>query len=287
MWWWWYFHWEAVGDLSGFCASHGDGAKMVLEVIVPRNSSPSATLPECTGDEILLGGTRACVVPNSYRFEVDCTAGGLLFELPSDQSFTGYYHVESAQVPAAARRMVLQDAACVRDVSVGSSQDGSMDAGSSDGPTQDGSMDVETTDGPTRDGSMDAETADGLTSEVGQGCWASGTGIPTGGSCGAIVTHCTSVWTGDCADDALAQAVNPIIHACGGSCGVLSVGLSGGCVTIVQGLANLPGSIGSRLDDGAASCIERYLMDHRFDCVPSDGWVALIVDGCLLPGEAS
>ena len=156
-----------------------------------------------------------------------------------------------------------------------------MDAGISDGPTQDESMDAETADEPTRGGSMDAGTTDALTSEAGQGCRGPDASIPTGGSCGTTVTHCTSVWTGDCVDDALAEAAGPIIRTCGNLCGELSLGLSGGCVAIVEGMADLRGLDAPIFGGNAAQCIESFLMGHRFDCVPSDGWVSLYVDSCL------
>ena len=255
-WYWWYFHWDAIGDLRGFCASYGDGAKMVLEVVDPRNSAPSTALPPCASDEISRGGTRACVVPDSYRFEVDCTAGGLLFELPSDRAFTGYYHVESAQVPGAARHAVVQDPNCARDVYItGGPEQGAIDAGISDGMTIDA--------GPDR-----AEA---------------GGDIPTGGSCGSIVTHCAATpCKGDCSMGELAETTNPIIHACGGFCGYLNVGFSGGCATVVEGISNLQQG-GPSPAEGLVACVEHYFFSHRFDCVPADGRVGLYVDDCLLP----
>jgi hypothetical protein len=117
-WWWWYFHWDTVTGLPGLCASYGTGAKMVVEVAFPANSSPTTSLPECTNDEIQNGGTRACAVASAYRFDAECTAAGLLFELPSQYAFDGYYHIESAEVPAAPRKLVQQDVHCSRDLYV-------------------------------------------------------------------------------------------------------------------------------------------------------------------------
>ena len=255
-WYWWYFHWDAIGDVRGFCASYGDGAKMVIEVVDPRNPAPSTALPTCASDEILRGGTRACAVPDSYQFEVDCTAGGLLFELPSDRAFTGYYHVESAQVPEAARHPILQDLNCVRDVYIaGSPEHGSIDAGTSDGPTVDAG-------GP---GSAEA-----------------GGNIPSGGSCGSIVTHCAATsCEGRCSMGALAETTKPIMRACGADCGFLHVGFSGGCATVVEGTSKL-GDVSFGSGEGMA-CVKRYLFSHRFDCAPADGWKYLNVGDCPLP----
>jgi hypothetical protein len=122
-WWWWYFHWQSASpDLAGFCATYGSGAVMVLEVAVPPNpsagASPASTLPPCTSDEIWQGSSRACSVANAFRFEAPCTTGEMLVELPSENTFNGYYHFESAEVPAPPRHLVNQDVHCSRDLFV-------------------------------------------------------------------------------------------------------------------------------------------------------------------------
>jgi len=122
-WWWWYFHWQSASpDLPDFCATYGAGAMMVLEVAVPANPSASASsasaLPPCTSDEIWQGSSHACTVANAFRFEAPCTTGELLIELPSEYAFDGYYHFESAEVPAPPRHLVNQDLDCSRDLFV-------------------------------------------------------------------------------------------------------------------------------------------------------------------------
>jgi hypothetical protein len=137
-WYWWYLHWQsASNDLAGFCASYGASASMVVEVGIPQNPSPQTTLPICTNDEIWNGGSRACAVADSYRFEAPCGAGELLFELPSQNGFDGFYHFESAQLPALPRHLITQDVHCSRDLYVTAPAPGPLvlDAGidSSDG----------------------------------------------------------------------------------------------------------------------------------------------------------
>jgi hypothetical protein len=115
---WWYFHWQDT-DLASTCASYGDGAKMVLEAIVPQNTTPSEMLPVCTNSEVSNGGTRVCTVSGSFRFEADCTASELLIQLPSQYAFDGFYHIESTQFPNPPRGMVRQDVHCGHDLYTG------------------------------------------------------------------------------------------------------------------------------------------------------------------------
>ena len=111
--WWWHFGWQQ-SDLASVCASYGPDAKMVLE-LGGEKDPPATSLPECTNSEVMGGGAHACTILGRWRVEADCTAGDLLFELPI-QAGSGYYHVESAQVPDAARRFVVSDATCPRDL---------------------------------------------------------------------------------------------------------------------------------------------------------------------------
>jgi hypothetical protein len=53
---------------------------------------------------------------NAWRFEVACSAGEHLFQLPSEMLFHGYYHIESGQYPTSARQPILQDIHCGRDL---------------------------------------------------------------------------------------------------------------------------------------------------------------------------
>lgn len=131
-WYWWYLHWQSAStDLGAFCASYGAPASMVVEVAVPQNPSPTTPLPICTNEEIWKGGDHACAVAGSYRFEAPCGAGELLFELPSENTFNGHYHFESAQVPAAPRHIINQDVHCARDLYVTAPSPGpiALDAG--------------------------------------------------------------------------------------------------------------------------------------------------------------
>lgn len=204
-------------------------------------------------DEIASGGTHACAISDAYRFEAACTAGGLLFELPSELTFTGYYHVESTLVPGEPRRTVFRRTTCVRDVYV------------------DPTSAVE---------DLDAGAMDATSGEAGQICQSNLGEIPLGGSCTSTVTHCPSAWTEICYNAALGEVVDPIAQGCGGSyCGILSVGFRAGCATVTQGFGDLDG-MG---DDGTQACLESYLLTHRFDCVPRDGWIDVPLSGCLLP----
>lgn len=116
-WSWWYLHWQnASTDLDAFCATFGADASMIVEATFPRNPAPTSTLPLCSQDEILNGSDRPCAVADAYRFEAPCTAGELLFELPSDAAFNGYYHFESPDVPGLPRHLVRQDVHCTRDL---------------------------------------------------------------------------------------------------------------------------------------------------------------------------
>jgi hypothetical protein len=75
--------------------------------------------------------------------------------------------------------------------------------------------------------------------------------------------------------DALAETMNPIIRDCGGFCGFLSVGFSGGCATVVETSNLHPGWA-----SGMEACVRRYFFTHRFDCAPADGWASLYVGAC-------
>jgi hypothetical protein len=108
--------WGADGDLADVCASYGAGAKMVMEVGFPQNPHPTSTLPECTTDEVLNGATRACILAGSFRFEADCTAQELVFELPSENTFHGYFHIEGPAVGKTMRYLLGQNVACSRQV---------------------------------------------------------------------------------------------------------------------------------------------------------------------------
>lgn len=131
-WYWWYLDWQSAStDLARFCATYGAGASMIVEVAVPQNPSPTTTLPVCTSDEIRNGGSRACAIADSYRFEAPCVAGEMLFELPSENAFNGYYHFESAAFPAQPRHLVNQDVHCTRDLYLAALEPGAIlvDAG--------------------------------------------------------------------------------------------------------------------------------------------------------------
>jgi len=117
--WWSHFSW-AQDDLASVCASYGADAKMVLELTRATNP-PAPHLPPCTNSEVMGGGTRACAIADAWRIEAPCTAGELLFEssVTALGSIESYYHVESAQVPDAPRRLVAGDATCVREIRPG------------------------------------------------------------------------------------------------------------------------------------------------------------------------
>ena len=115
--WSWYLHWFGVtGDLASTCASYGAGAKMVLEVDVPQDPAASNTLPDCSVDEVLNGASQVCAIAGAYRFEADCAAGKVLFEMPSQYTFHGYYHIEGPLVSVVYRQLVSQDVHCTRDL---------------------------------------------------------------------------------------------------------------------------------------------------------------------------
>jgi hypothetical protein len=114
--WSWRLQWWGNGDLAAACASYGAEAKMVMEVDVPTNPRASSTLPDCTTDEVLSGATRACAIAGAYRFEADCAAGELRFELPSENTFHGYYHIEGAAVVETMRHLLGQNVECSRQV---------------------------------------------------------------------------------------------------------------------------------------------------------------------------
>jgi hypothetical protein len=113
--WWSHFNWQQ-DDLASVCASYGPNAKMVLELVGATNDL-ATSLPTCSNAEVLGGGTQVCAVANSWRVETECTRGDLLFESPATTLgiSTGYYHIESAQVPDSARRFVSSQSPCVRD----------------------------------------------------------------------------------------------------------------------------------------------------------------------------
>jgi len=115
--WSWYLHWfGATGDLASTCASYGAGAKMVLEVDVPQDPAASNTLPDCSVDEVQSGASQVCAIAGAYRFEADCAAGKVLFEMPSQSTFHGYYHIEGPLASVVYRHLVSQDVHCTRDL---------------------------------------------------------------------------------------------------------------------------------------------------------------------------
>lgn len=117
--WWWRFHWQDPSAWSS-CAAWGADAKMVLEVDVPANLSGSGTsLPTCSSDALWTGAGPACAMADAWRFETACTDGQLLVELPSLNTFHGYYHMESSAYPNSPRNLVSQDAHCNRDLYLG------------------------------------------------------------------------------------------------------------------------------------------------------------------------
>ena len=113
LWWWRHFGWKQ-DDLASVCASYGPGAKMVLETSVGM-PPPVTDLPVCSNAETMGGGSHACAMSGFWRFEADCTAGEMLFEVPWQTAVSGYYHIESAQIPDSARRVVTADTTCYRE----------------------------------------------------------------------------------------------------------------------------------------------------------------------------
>jgi len=280
-WWWWYFHWQSTAGLADLCASYGAGAMMVVEVAAPRNPTPSTTLPECSTEEVLRGGTRACAVANSFRFVTPCDAGEMLFELPSEYAFNGYYHIESAQVPAAPRHPIMQDVHCTRDLYVAGGPTAALvDAGSTTTDAAMAGIDV----GDEDAGAAEAGTIDAATTEAGTSCGPPGAIIPVGGSCGVTITHCQSAWDGGCQGYALAQTATMSLWACGARCGDLFVGFRGGCATTaVEDEVHPPFVIAGVEREAMMECVRAYLFGARFDCVPAEGWLKVHVDGCTLP----
>jgi hypothetical protein len=117
--WWAHFNWQQ-DDLASVCASYGPDAKMVLELASASNDL-ATSLPTCNNVDIMGGGTHACAVAKSWRVEAECTRGDLLFESPATSlvGFASYYHIESAQVPDSARRLIDAQSPCVRDARPG------------------------------------------------------------------------------------------------------------------------------------------------------------------------
>jgi hypothetical protein len=114
--WWWRFHWQDA-NLAATCAAWGADAKVILEVDVPANPSGSGTtLPDCALDTLSTGAGPTCAMANAWHFEAVCTDGQLMVELPSSNTFHGYYHVESTNYPNSPRHLVGQDPHCGRDL---------------------------------------------------------------------------------------------------------------------------------------------------------------------------
>jgi hypothetical protein len=113
--WSWYFHWASSAET---CASYGAVAKMVLEIDFPTDPQPSRALPDCTTDEVRNGTTRACMIAGAYRYEIDCNAGELYFDLPSPNTIHGWYHMEGARVTKIQRYIISQGVECSRMIGV-------------------------------------------------------------------------------------------------------------------------------------------------------------------------
>lgn len=114
--WWWRFHWQDP-NLATTCAAWGADAKIILEVDVPTNPSGSGTtLPTCALDTLSTGVGPQCAMANAWRFEAVCTDSQLMVDLPSIDTFHGYYHVESTTYSNSPRHLVSQDVHCSRDL---------------------------------------------------------------------------------------------------------------------------------------------------------------------------
>ena len=135
--WWWHFHWSAE-NLAAACATYGIGAKMVLEVDVPSQPTVGTSDLNCTTDEVVNGTTRTCTIQGAYRFEADCTAGQMLFELPSQNTFHGWYHIEGALVTTTMRSLLGQGVECPRSVFVRSDVPAAPSPQDAGAPAQDG-----------------------------------------------------------------------------------------------------------------------------------------------------
>jgi len=134
--WWWRFHWQDP-NLATTCAAWGADAKIILEVDVPTNPSGSGTtLPTCALDTLSTGVGPQCAMANAWRFEAVCTDSQLMVDLPSIDTFHGYYHVESTTYSNSPRHLVSQDVHCSRDLYLptgigdtpATTNDGGMDA---------------------------------------------------------------------------------------------------------------------------------------------------------------
>jgi hypothetical protein len=147
--WSWYFHWSSSEPLASVCASYGVGAKVVLEVDLPTDPHASSPLPACTTDEVRNGTSRACVIAGAYRFEVDCAAGELYFELPSENTIHAWYHMEGSLVTQIRRYIVGQGVECSRSIFV---------VGFAAAPTPDaGPLPQDAGDGDAGDSPFDAQ----------------------------------------------------------------------------------------------------------------------------------
>jgi hypothetical protein len=114
--WSWRFHWQDV-NLAATCAAWGADAKVILEVDIPANPAGSGTtLPTCALDTLSTGAGPQCAMADAWRFEAVCTDSQLMAELPSINTFHGYYHVESSSYPNSPRHLVAQDIHCSRDL---------------------------------------------------------------------------------------------------------------------------------------------------------------------------
>jgi hypothetical protein len=160
-------------------------------------------------------------------------------------------------------------------VDAGASEAGAVETGVSEAGVREG--------GASEAGVREAGASEAGASEAGASCAPAGGVIPIGGTCGPAVTHCATAWNGDCWNGALTTATTGALWACGARCGDLSVGFSDGCATAVLVVeAHPPFVTNGSTYDAMMECVRTYLLSTRFDCVPSDGWITLHVDGCTL-----
>lgn len=100
-------------------------------------------------------------------------------------------------------------------------------------------------------------------------------------TCSALLTCTTDGAVPEsCSFSPLSVTLTQISSQCDVYCGILSVGIKSGCVADIY--TTHLGVFAPQTTDHALACMKGLLFGTRWDCAPSDGWVAAYLGSCTI-----